>query len=573
MLVFDDGKLKLLKMKEKLLELSTEGHDQILSEYKSIVLEIDKELYEALVNFIKNTDYHNVPLKEKLDFLTSVQSEYISFNEFQCKYRNIYEKYTDDKLKLSDISKIYIDKIVERIDAINGYLINIKNIEENSKKLEELNVELIDSEKKKDVVYAKFKSLEEELKNSILSAEGRLYNANGGIEYTSIENEFSINGIDLKVILGDNNLLEQEVDEANDLMLSEKDTMNSAKICYDNMPNEDTKKLYDDTFNNYIRAKYKLTLLRIVDLVSKEFNNYYDLKVKRIKIGDLIKERLKYLNQLGVKLLIDPFDRIRIGEQLEIIDSLQNNLKYLSSIKDKIGVIVGSIENAQTRNNELFILINQDVTFVDDKTSMSELTSSFSNDTQTDDLSNISDEEYSKKIINIRKAADSFNNDIIHEKTKGVISRVYEMLTTVPLEYQHDSVIPELIIEKNNEIENVDLEKEIFEPVSPVENETMEKEENGIDGDNIFREIEPFERTPLFTDKYDDNVFLKEEKSDSINEVNSLENVMPELFWLTNDESKKNDSSEKKDDSELSFDEQIEKLMNDDSSKVKKLVA
>lgn len=174
MLVIDENKLKLLKMKEKLLEVTEGNQEAALDDYKKLAIEIDNEMYEAIINKIKNTNYHNLPLEEQLKFLTDIEKDYESFNEFQCEFRNVVEKYTDSEFDLSDIGNILIDVIRNRISIISGYLINIKNIERNKEKLEKLNTQLITEEKKKEAIEEKLIQLDDELINNMLNAEGRL---------------------------------------------------------------------------------------------------------------------------------------------------------------------------------------------------------------------------------------------------------------------------------------------------------------------------------------------------------------------------------------------------------------
>jgi len=83
-LVINDNNLKLLKMKEKLLEVTIDNsQNTILEDYSSLAKEIDSEVYETLVDKIKTTDYHNQTLEEQLAFLSEIENEYVEINELQ----------------------------------------------------------------------------------------------------------------------------------------------------------------------------------------------------------------------------------------------------------------------------------------------------------------------------------------------------------------------------------------------------------------------------------------------------------------------------------------------------------
>ena len=53
MLVVDNNKMKLLRMKEKLLEVSPDNYQNNLVDFRKLAIEIDNEVYNLLVNNIK----------------------------------------------------------------------------------------------------------------------------------------------------------------------------------------------------------------------------------------------------------------------------------------------------------------------------------------------------------------------------------------------------------------------------------------------------------------------------------------------------------------------------------------
>ena len=96
MLIIDDNKMKLLKMKRKLLEVSTDNIDNILADYKDIILDIDREAYNDLIKEIQDTDYKNISLEEQIEFFNQIDADYTYLYELQCNFRRIYNKYSNE---------------------------------------------------------------------------------------------------------------------------------------------------------------------------------------------------------------------------------------------------------------------------------------------------------------------------------------------------------------------------------------------------------------------------------------------------------------------------------------------
>ena len=567
MLVIDENKLRLLKMKEKLLEVSSGNHDDILSQYKEIILDIDKIMYDKLINMIRDTNYHNQSLEEQLEFLTTLVNEYNSFNEFQCRYKNVYEKYAVDKLELTSIEDIYIDRIKEKIDAINGYLINSQNLLRHRNNLEELNVQLIDAEKKKREIEDRFNLLEEELRKNVLNAEGRIDN-HGNLEYSSIVKEFENYGLNFGKLLDDGNLLKQELEDTKSAIVSEEDKMEAARVCFNTMPTIDSKKMYNICYFDLLHVNYKLILLNFASLMARKCSDYDGVKGKRVEIKSLLKERSKYLTDLGIKYVIDPFGRIKLDNQLEIIELLGKNLQSVLLIKGKIKDTFNLVDDLNRKNDELYSIISKQVELFNNRYSVIDVVGDI-------DVSVEHEQINDNKIINIRDISSNLNLSLIRGKTDGVISRVYELFNNVPVTVTSEDVVPELVIQKDDvfagepDIQEIfddnasntaiftDTE-DVFENASTNVSDSVFMDESSSQGifadsnsstnDELFSEVEPFKETVLFTNKYDD-VFAGNKKDDE----------MPELFFESDakvfDDKVEDDSS-----SELSLDEQIKAL-------------
>ena len=444
-----------------------------------------------------------------------------------------------------------------------------------------MNIDLIESEKKKDAIFSKLELLEKELKNNVLGAEGRIDN-HGNLEYTSIRKEFERYNLDLVKLLSDEELVKQELINANALLSSLEEKMEVAKICFNNMPNIDTRKLYNISYHDVLDARYRIILIRFAGLLLNDYTNYDGIRNKRIDLINLIKERSKILLDLGIKFLVDPFDRIKLNDQLEIVELLGGNLQNALMIKEKIRYTFDTVDRLNEKNDELYLIISQD----DELFNNQEVNSVSEDNTYKGNILDY------RKVLSIKDVSDRFNSKLVKEKTKGVITRVYELFNKVPVTYEEQGVVPNLVIEKsNNPLEsNNDVfttesdNQEVFESDhNTLENRkdifVDESQEQGIfessngrlvndNDDNLFTEVEPFEKTVLLTNKYDDGFLQIDEKKNDNEE-------MPELFFefedkVSNKDINVNDDNENKN---LSFDEQIQELLDEDTSKVKKLVA
>ena len=600
MLVIDDNRSKLLKMKEKMLEVSSTNREEILSDYRDLVIQIDHEIYNKLIAKIKDTDYNNLPLEEELRELSLFEDNYNAFDELRHSYIQVYEKYATDELELSPLDNILIDNIRKRISDIQGYLINLKNLESNKTELSRLSQELVNEDRRATLTNDKIIILEDELINNLLKAEGRLHDDKGQLIYTSAVSEYKQNGFDLKELLNDQNKLDLEVSKAYKEVDDSQELLDATYICYQNAPNEENRQIYIKNHVEMIVAKYKLSLIEILQLICDK-DSYYDLaKNKRYHLLDLIKERRSYMNSLGIKVYIDPFDRIKIKEQLEIINSLGDNSAKISEIRETISYLTGMIEQTSDANKELLLSINSNLEMFRDNTNVTDIMNNL-NISATDEAI---DELPANKVVKIFNPSDDFMADRVREKTKGVIRRVNEMFNMHFEEQKEVSTeIPDLLIENVstplndnlfiNEGENVFDESDsyqseaafptdVFIPEETQIDEQVYSETNTtdstipkqvfddinhnleVDDSSLFQEVEPFTQTQLFDDRSDDGVFTEE-----IKENNSLDYTMPDAFWTVKDDT----SNDKITDVERtpSFDEQINALIqNDDYERIRK---
>jgi len=452
-LVINDNNLKLLKMKEKLLEVTIDNsQNTILEDYSSLAKEIDSEVYETLVDKIKTTDYHNQTLEEQLAFLSEIENEYVEINELQYKFKNIYERHSNKKLRLSNLECISIEEIRERISTISCYLYNLQKIEDNNKELSTLSDNLIVEEQKRISIGNRLKELDKELLENSLKAEGRIYNENADIEYISVSKEYEYFGLKLAELLNDGELLGKTLKEVESKKDEQIELLKTAEICYNNIPSNDNKNLYDSINKETTKVKYEFLLLEIASLLYKVTDEYEKSRNKRIKLEKKINDRAVCLKELGVKFSIDPFKRMRINEQLSVIESLGDNNKNILNIRKKINVVNSDIEKMTEQNNKFLITINKNIDLINDDLSISNVDISL-----IEEINDIEEKIIEEnQVIGVSVLSDDFMLERVYEKTNGVIRRVNEMINLAEKDaYEENSfeIEPQLIIESTHEIE------------------------------------------------------------------------------------------------------------------------
>ena len=635
MLDINEKDLKLLKMKEKMLEVNSGNLEDNLREYKKLATTIDKGYYDSIINRINESNYHSQTLEEELVFLEELEKEYQQLYELQCRFKNMYEQYSDEKLELSDIGSINIEGIRERISIISGYLINLKNIKDSKIALGELNEELISEEKIRKNISDRIVSLENALEQSFLNAEGRIFSIGTGSNlYTSVVSEYSKNDIDVKELLSNKENLVIKLKEATNDRTEKEDVLEAAQICYDSMPNKENKEILDSISVEAIKARYKLALLKMLELISRREDEYKIAKNKREDLKDLIKYRKKYLDDLGIKFSIDPFDRIRIDDQLEYINNIDDNSKKINAIKRKMTNISSRLEEMGINNDELIEKLGYEYKLIIDNLSMSSI--NIDDVTESDVQYSFDNEEFDdikvevqeNQVVSMKDLSQEFRLSRAREKANGVIKRVSEMVIEPTLEETTDNVddkvVPELLlVDVPNYHDEVDLFKQedmvIFDEqpiVEEIKKDDLE-EINVLDKVDSFEQedLVQFEQNPMFEERNEniledintldfvsdneedligternedifsdsDSVFqsivpFEEVKmfSDKLDDIEPTEEVaediMPDAFWVTQDSQ---ELSNNIDDSEIiSFDDQIDMLLSDsNNSKVKRKVA
>lgn len=589
MVDINDNDYKLLKMNESLLsKLSSDDikFKETIDTYKELAIKIDRSNYNDFIDKINNYS-NNQSLQEELEYLDELENGYGQLNEMQCRFRSIYSTYgLDDDFKLSDLGRIDIDGIRERRNLISGYLINNKNIADSKKKLDEYNDKLISLNKEEKENSKRYQYLEEELKRMFLDAEGRIIDSS--MKYTSVKMEYSDNEFDLGKLLEDSELLEQTFKQVLSAEMEQKEVLKAVDICYDKMPTKENRETRDVTRIDTVKANYRLALIKIVRLISHYENTYDKIVEKREQLRDLIKKRNEYLNILGKRYAVDPFGRIKIDEQLNYIKTnLRDNAREISRVRKLINEVSNRLDEMTSKNNSFLTELNSsDISFIKDTTSLSDISVELD-----DDLIKQIKVYLDNQVANVRDISSEFKIDRVHEKTDGVISRVYQMISNDTKSEKTSTYNPELVVENDdsnlldNDNASIFDDSDLFdiesdEPMFEFDNiggteyladdsaSSMEIEKEQEDS-NLFHDNgdSPFENIIFFDDKVGDTkeeIFpqldttssyqLSEVKKEEavVNEIDDMR--MPEVFWKT--ETKDDNNSEETE----SLDEQIKKL-------------
>ena len=517
--------------------------------------------------------------------MEDVEHEYMQLDELQHRLRKMFSKYSSKELELSDLSKIKIEEIRNRKSVISGYLINIENIEKDKKKLEELQEKLIDESKKRDVTINRLHMMDKELTSSFMNAEGRLRD-DTGLKSTSINAEYMQNGFNLNRLFNDDEYLDQVYTD----VINNYNDKNGLFVAAVRLPVAEDE--YQDVFRatkmDAIKAKYQRSLIEMVRKLKKGDNSVSQARDKRKDLQSLIKYRKDYLDNFKIIYEIDPFSRINLSNQLEFINSIQDNDKKIKDIRKQITDINTKLENMISSNKELKMSINdrheylvpEEKKEIVDYTSLGDYIDFGDTASRPDNM-----------VVSIKDINDKFNMKKATEIVNNVINRVYKMLTTVSLpddkiDTQDDALYPELLIES----EVVD-NKLADEPISIKVEEPEEVKASVFDSD-IFHDEIPFDSVPLFTDKVIDssNIFNETKKpvenisnnneilndefvNFSLPSINEEESLMPDIgaYWtgtpVTND-----NNTDLKNDNVISFDEEVNRLINGDTKTMKRAI-
>ena len=263
MLMIDDNMYKLAKMQESLLKVATGDRRYHLDNYIKNITMIDAKAYEELVRMMKDASKYNQTLEDELLYLEKIRKTYDDVMELQIRFKRVCEQYGFNNLVLSDMSLLNIDYVDNRISTISGYLNNINNIERNKKKLECLNEQLVNEEKKRDFLSKKIEIFEKKLRDDFIHASFKQV-VFGKMETFAIISEYSKLGYDVLSLLDNEEELNNKYNIINAQCADIGERYEAAKFCYNNLLNEESKKFKEEIEREFYLVKYKYIMLKIL---------------------------------------------------------------------------------------------------------------------------------------------------------------------------------------------------------------------------------------------------------------------------------------------------------------------
>lgn len=559
MLVIDENMFKLAKMQEALLKVSGSNKEENLKKYQKTVSEIDSKAFNDILEEINHIEEHNQSLEEELQFLERIKEAYDQLLQLQLGFKKNCELYGNMDLVLSDLSRLNIDYIDSRINAIKGYLINLKNIEVNKDKLQKLNIQLIDEENKKVVLNKKLLDMEKSLKNNFLLAEGRCI-VSDGLQYTSVTSEYEKIGLDFKRLLSDseslNDLLSEVQKEYNEML----EKVKAAELCYNNMLTSESRQVLEEINLEFLRVRYKLVMLKIVNLLSQDCNNYELFVEKRKNLLDLIKYRASYIESLGIKNTIDPFGRTKVTEQLDSTLSVADNTKVINNLRKEIGQLGSWTEEMLSQNNNYLITLSDTKNLIESKVGLNDI--DIGSVVSFDDIL-VKQEIASNQVLSVKSTSSKFNMSIVKQKTASVIKRVNQMVNKeVPVitsvdeieKHEDSEIVPELVIVPSDSMdkvegltndsnlmfeENNDVSFVLESPLEIVSDTKTESKDSKIDDvDNVvvpeFQIIgsDEIEKEMVVAEKADDISMVSDDDTDLVNDDSGMNVTKPIEFDL-----------------------------------------
>lgn len=477
MLIIDDNMYKLAKMQESLLKVNSGDKHSHLESYIKTVTDIDAKAFKDLVSLIKDADKYNQTLEDELVYLDKIKVAYDQLLELQLKFKKVCEENGNDKLVLSDMSQLNIEYIEDRISAINGYLVNIKNIDQNKRKLELLNEQLVDEEKKREFLNKKVLVLERKLKESFLHATIRQV-VFGKLQTFNMVNEYEKIGYDLNSLIENEEVLNIKFKNSNLQLMEMTEKYETAKVCHSNLFNVDSRHIIEDIEKEFYNIKYKYVMLKILKLLVSEVNNYELARVKRRELVELLNTRELCLVKINIKNPLNILELIGLNSQIEELDSLAASVETIRNIRSQISNITFKTEDMINQNNDYLISLSDTKEMIKSNIGM--------NDFDITTFDDIVEEEVKSKeivlnnqVVRVSSIPSNFKYNIAIQKARGVIERICKInVREAERNRPKKGYTPELVIGPKEKI--VTKEKSVVYVIPDIvvskQNKEIEKE-------------------------------------------------------------------------------------------------
>jgi len=481
MLMIDDNMYKLSRMQESLLKVT--NNEVNLNNYVNTVTEIDHKAFNALMDMMKDFDKYNQTLEDELIYLEKIKEAYNQLSETQMRFKSVCEQYGKNDLKLSDMSQLNIEYIENRISAINGYLINIKNIDKNKKRIEVLNEQLIDEEKKRDYLNKKILILEKNIKDDFVRASLKQV-VFGKLETFSIISEYERLGYNVLSLLQNTDDLNNEFRVVNTQLEELNEKYEIAKVCHSNLLNADSRHIMDEIEKEFYTTKYKHVMLNILKLLANEVETYEFAKEKREKFIELIDERNICLEKLGINNPLNVLNFVNIDDQLKEIDTLKDTIKTIHKIRKEIADLTVMTEEMINQNNSYLISLSETKELINSDVSMNDFDITTFDDIVTEEVRS-NEVVLSNQVVKVKSLSSSFKLNIAKQKANGVIERICRINIKDNNKKTKEEYSPELVISPKEEIAQTNNEV-VDMVVFSDEIEDVEVTEEEINNNEIF---------------------------------------------------------------------------------------
>lgn len=485
MLMIDDNMYKLSRMQESLLKVTND--DVNLNNYVNTVTEIDHKAFDALINMMKDFDKYNQTLEDELIYLEKIKEAYNQLSETQMRFKSVCEQYGKNDLKLSDMSQLNIEYIENRINAINGYLINIKNIDKNKKRIEVLNEQLIDEEKKRDYLNKKILILEKNIKDDFVRASLKQV-VFGKLETFSIISEYERLGYNVLSLLQNTDDLNNSFRVVNAQLEELTEKYEIAKVCHSNLLNADSRYIMDEIEKEFYTTKYKYVMLNILKLLANEVETYEFAKEKREKFIELIDERNICLEKLGINNPLNVLNFMNIDDQLKEIDTLKDTIKTIHKIRKEIADLTVMTEEMINQNNSYLISLSETKELINSEVGMNDIDITTFDDIVVEEVRS-KEVVLSNQVVKVKSLSPSFKLNIAKQKANGVIERICKINIKDNNKKTKEEYSPELVIgpkEQLGKTKNDVLDTVVFsDEVEDIET-NIEVTEEVIDNNEVI---------------------------------------------------------------------------------------
>ena len=539
MLMIDDNMYRLARMQESLLKVAKADRQKHLDDYVKNVTEIDKKAYDDLINIMKEVNKYNQTLEIELSYLDKIKKAYDQLLELQMRFKFVCEQYGNNDLKLSDMSQLNIEYVENRISAINGYLLNVENINKNKKRLESLNEELVDEEKKRDFLNKKILLFEKKLKDDYVRAYVKQI-VFGKLESFNIISEYEKLGYDVRLLVDDSEKLNKEFKNADNQLNEITEKYETAKVCYQSLYNNDNKKIMEDIEKEFYILKYKYTMLKILKLLIQEVENYELAKSKRQEFIKLIKDRSECLNKLGINNTLNILSFVDMDGQLNEIENLSTCVNDIYRIRKEIGELTNRTEEMINQNNDYLISLSETKELIESRVSFKDFDITTFDDIVLDEVKS---EPLNNQVVKVKNISSNFKLNIAKQKANGVIERVCKIsIKDVKKENVKEEYTPELIIESKKTVQEKVIEEEptlVVEKELALDNEEikglvddkkLELDTEDEISDNDIHMIEPVDVSLFINDEENVDVFSENVVEESDKKIVVEDNLNLDIF-------------------------------------------